>query len=165
MKPGLWLLLGLVVGGSVGWYARALTEQDVLASIGFSFNDKLADRQAAYLSAMGSWRGASLANKVNTVRIICTASESNCDLYQADVMSPSGQPWLSSYSKSFRITKLDAQSVVAEPSLPDLCVGQTLTFDRVAKAVTMVRTKINREDVCSMVQDEPLSLYLGEPLR
>jgi hypothetical protein len=42
--------------------------------------------------------------------------------------------------------------------------GTTLTFDRVAKAVTIVRTKINRQDVCSMVQDAPLTLYLGEPL-
>jgi hypothetical protein len=45
---------------------------------------------------------------------------------------------------SFRITKLDAQSVVAEAS-PDVCIRQALTFDRVAKAVTLVRTKINRE--------------------
>jgi hypothetical protein len=164
MKPGLWLLLGLVIGGGGGWYARGLAEPDVRASTSFRFNDKLADPQIPYLSAKGSWRGAGLANKINTVDITCDASERNCDLHQADVMSLSGQPWLSSYSKSFRITKLDAQSVVAE-GLPDACVRQALTFDRVAKAVTMVRTKINREDVCSMVQDEPLTLFLGEPLR
>jgi hypothetical protein len=70
----------------------------------------------------------------------------------------------SALSKSFRIRKLDAQSVVAEPNLPDLCIRQTLTLDRVAKAVTLVRTKINREDVCSIVQDEPLTLFLGQPL-
>jgi hypothetical protein len=68
------------------------------------------------------------------------------------------------YNKSFRITKLDAQSVVAEPNLPDLCIRETLTFDRVAKAVTFVRNKINREGACSMVQDEPVTLFLGEPL-
>jgi hypothetical protein len=166
MKTALWLLLGLVIGGSAGWYLRGLTEQDVRVSENFSFIDNLADRQAAYLSATGSWRGGDLANKINTVKIICFASERSCDLYQADVMSlGGGRPWLSSYSKSFRITTLDAQSVVAEPSLPDLCIRQTLTFDRVAKAATMVRTKINREDACSMVQDEPLTLFLGEPLR
>ena len=55
--------------------------------------------------------------------------------------------------------------MVAEPNLPELCIRQTLTFDRVAKAVTIVRTKINREDACSVVQDEPLTLFLGEPLR
>ncbi|QHO78209.1 hypothetical protein ACH79_42140 [Bradyrhizobium sp. CCBAU 051011] len=164
MKAALWLLLGLVIGCGAGWFVRDLAEQDVRASVTFSFNDKLADRQVPYLSATGSWRGGDLANKINTVRIVCDASESNCDLYQADVMSLSGQPWLSSYRNSFRITKLDAQSVVAE-ALPDVCIRQALTFDRVAKAVTMVRTKINREDVCSAVQDEPLTLYLGEPLR
>jgi hypothetical protein len=72
---------------------------------------------------------------------------------------------LSLYNKSFRITKLDAQSVLAEPNSSDLCIRQTLTFDRIAKAVTFVRTKINREDdECSIVQDEPVTLFLGEPL-
>jgi hypothetical protein len=55
--------------------------------------------------------------------------------------------------------------VVAETNLPELCIRQTLTFDRVAKAVTIVRNKINREDACSVVQDAPLTLFLGEPLR
>jgi hypothetical protein len=61
-------------------------------------------------------------------------------LYQADVMALSGwRPSLSLYNKSFRITKLDAQSVLAEPLLDDVCIRQTLTFDRVAKAVTFRR--------------------------
>lgn len=51
-----------------------------------------------------------------------------------------------------------------ETASADLCIRQTLTFDRAAKAVTFVRTKINREGACSMVQDEPLTLFLGEPL-
>jgi hypothetical protein len=112
----------------------------------------------------GSWRGGDLANKINAVHIPCDASQKNCDLQQADVMSLGGGPLLSMYSKSFRITKVDDQSVVAE-ALPDVCIRQTLTFDRAAKAVTMVRTKINREDACSIMQEKPLSLYLGEPLR
>jgi hypothetical protein len=165
MTRALLLLLGLVVGGSAGWYVRGLAEQEVRASIDFSFNDKLADRQVPYLSARGSWRGANLANKINAVRIICDASEIKCDLHQADVLSLGGGPLLSLYNRSFRITKVDAQSVVAEPNLPDLCIRQTLTVDRVAKAVTMVRTKINHEEACSIVQDEPLTLILGEPLR
>jgi hypothetical protein len=44
-------------------------------------------------------------------------------------------------------------------------LSATLTLDRAAKAVTMVRTKINREDACSIVQGAPVTLYLGEPLR
>ena len=120
MKPALWLLLGLVIGGGVGWYVRGLTEQDVRASIGFSFSDKLADRQVPYLSATGSWRGTYLANKINTVRIICIPSDSNCDLHQADVLSLNGRPRLSLNSTTFGIKKLDAESVVAEPSLPSM---------------------------------------------
>jgi hypothetical protein len=54
--------------------------------------------------------------------------------------------------------------VVAEPALPDVCIRQTLMFDRVAKAVTFARTKINHEDACSIVQNEPVTLFLGEPL-
>jgi hypothetical protein len=164
MKVALWLLLGLVIGGSGGWFVHGLAVPDVRASVNFSFNDKLTDPRLSYLSAKGSWRGANLANEVNTVEIICMDAERNCDLYQADVLSLNGQPWLSSYSKAFRITKLDAQSVVAK-ALPDVCIRQTLTFDRLAKAVTIVRTKISREDACSIVQDAPLTLYLGEPLR
>jgi hypothetical protein len=38
-----------------------------------------------------------------------------------------------------------------------------LLFDRAAKAVTFARTKINHEEVCSMVQNEPVTLFLGEP--
>ena len=52
---------------------------------------------------------------------------------------------------------------MAEPSLPDLCIRQTLMFDRVAKAVTFVRTKINQEEACSIVHNEPLTLFLGQP--
>jgi hypothetical protein len=161
MKPTLWLLLGLVIGGGAGWYVHGLTVQDVRASTEFGFRDNLADRQAAYLSATGSWRGADLATKINAVEITCFASEMNCDLNQASVLSLDGVSFLSMDSTPFTIKKLDAESVVAEQT--HLCIRETLTFDRVAKAVTLVRTKINRQDVCSMVQDEPLTLYLGEP--
>jgi hypothetical protein len=161
MKSVLWLLLGLVIGGIVGWYVRGLGEQ--VRGTSFAFVDELADQQMSYLFAEGSWRGGDLANKINTVEIICNPSERRCDLSRANVISLGG-PRLYLYNKSFRITKLDAQSVVAEPNLPDLCIRETLTFDRVAKAVTFVRTKINREGACSMVQDEPVTLFLGEPL-
>jgi len=152
-----------VIGGSAGWFVRGLTAQDVRAIERFSFHDKLAT--LSFLSARGTWRGGDLANKVNTVQITCFTAQNNCDLYQADVMSLGDGPLLSTHINSFRITKVDAHSVVAEPNLPDLCIRQTLTFDRVAKAVTLVRTKISREGACSIVQDAPLTLYLGEPLR
>jgi hypothetical protein len=164
MKSLLLLLLGIAIGALMGWYLRALADRGVRAGGGFTFNDKLSDPQASYLSAKGTWRGADLANKINTVEIFCTHSEMTCDMSQADVISLTGRPFLSLYSKSFRITKLDDRSVMAEPSLPDLCIRQTLLFDRAAKAVTFARTKINHEEVCSMVQNEPVTLFLGEPL-
>ena len=163
MKSGLWLLLGVVIGAVAGWYAHALAKQEVRAVTGFVFSDTLADQKMPYLFAAGTWRGSDLANKVNTVEILCNAPEKTCEMKQADVMSLRA-PTLSLYSKSFRITKLDAESVLAEPALPDLCIRQILTFDRVAKAVTFTRTKINNEGRCSIVQDEPLTLFLGEPL-
>jgi hypothetical protein len=120
----------------VGWYVRGL---GTFAATSVAFVDELANQQMPYLFAKGSWRGGDLANKINTVEITCTPSERRCDLYQADVMALSGwRPSLSLYNKSFRVTKLDAQSVVAEPNLPDLCIRQTLMFDRMAKAVTLV---------------------------
>ena len=57
-----------------------------------------------------------------------------------------------------------AHSVLAEPETSDPCVRQRLTFDRIAKVVTLVRTKTNNEAPCSSVQNEPLTLFLGEPL-
>jgi hypothetical protein len=127
--------------------------------------DTLADRQSPYLIAKGSWRGGDLTNKINMVSILCDASETMCDIHQADVFPPlGGRRWLSMYNTSFRITKLDAESVVAEPNLPDLCIHQTLTVDRIANAVTLARTKTNREDACSIVQDEPvLALIWCQP--
>ena len=55
MKPTLWLLLGLIVGASLGWYVHGLSEQDVRASANFTFTDKLADRQIPYLSVSCCW--------------------------------------------------------------------------------------------------------------
>jgi hypothetical protein len=163
MKSLLLLLLGIAIGALMGWYLRALADRGVRAGGGFTFNDKLSDPQASYLSAKGTWRGADLANKINTVEIFCTRPEMTCNMSQADVMSL-GRPFLSLYSKSFRITKLDDRSVMAEPLLSDLCIRQTLLFDRAAKAVTFARTKINHEEVCSIVQNEPVTLFLGAPL-
>jgi hypothetical protein len=127
MKAVLWLLLGIVIGGFVGWYAHALGGGEVRAAARFDFSDRLANNpQVAepYLFAKGTWRGSDLANKINTVEIMCEALKMTCEMTQADVISLRGGPWLSLYNKSFRITKLDAQSVLAEPALPDLCIAR-----------------------------------------
>jgi hypothetical protein len=139
-------------------------EQEVRAADPFRFNDKLSDPATSYLSAHGTWRGSDLANRVNTVNILCDAKDKTCEMTQANVVSLRGTPFLSLYNTSYRITKLDARSVVAEPLWDDLCVRQTLTFDRAAKAVTFVRTKINYEEACSLVQNDPVTMFLGEPL-
>ena len=39
MKSALWLCLGLVIGGIVGWYVRELGEREVRASTNFTFMD------------------------------------------------------------------------------------------------------------------------------
>ena len=49
MKPTLWLLLGLIVGASLGWYVHGLSEQDVRASANFTFTDKLAEVRSPIL--------------------------------------------------------------------------------------------------------------------
>lgn len=82
---------------------------------------------------------------------------------QADIMSMGSGQFLSLYNQSFEITQLDAESVTGQ-SLPDICIRQTLLIDRKAKAVSLVRTKINQEDVCEMVQDEPVTISLVDPL-
>src|SRR5215475_10148585 len=114
MESLLLLLVGIAIGALIGWFAHKL-EHEVRAGGGFTFNDKLSDPQASYLSAAGTWRGDNLANKINTVEIFCTRREMTCDMSQANVMSLTGRPFLSLYSKSFRITKLDDGSMMAEP--------------------------------------------------
>jgi hypothetical protein len=166
MRPALWLLVGLIIGGIAGWYVRGLSEPPQIRPLAnFGFNDNLASQLLPVLVAQGTWRGNNdLAQKINTVRIVCNASEATCVMHQADVTFSYGTPHLSLDRSSFSITKIDAQTVIAEPALPDSCVRRTLTFDRRAQAVTFVRTKISGEGVCSIVQDEPLTLFLGEPL-
>jgi hypothetical protein len=162
MKSLLWLLAGIVVGGLGGWYLHP-PYPEVRPAVRFAFIDRLAEQHASYLLAAGTLLGSELANNKNTVRILCDGTGTTCEMIQADVMSLGTEPSLSLYSKSFRITKLDAQSVLAEPVAADLCIRQTLTFDRVAKTVTFARTKVNREEACSLVREEPITLNLGEP--
>src|SRR5262245_20558906 len=121
MKSVFLLLLGILIGALMGWYVHALADPEIRAEGGFTVNDKLSDPQAPYLSAKGTWRGDNLANKINRVEIHCTRPEMTCGMSQANVMSL-GRPFLSLYSQSFRITKLDDRSVMAEPLLDDLCI-------------------------------------------
>jgi len=165
MKSVLLLLLGVVLGSLAGWYTRAALVHEVRASDPFRFNDKLNDARFPYLSAHGTWRGADLANKVNTVSILCDGTDKTCEMAQANVISWPDAPRLSLDKTSFRITKLDERSLVAEPAFDELCIRQTLTFDRTAKAVTFVRTKINQDDACFLVQNDPVTMFLGDPLR
>ncbi|MFZ1884460.1 MAG: hypothetical protein WAU53_12880 [Rhodoplanes sp.] len=162
IKSAFWLVLGIVIGGVIGWYA-ALPDSQVRPGESFAFIDRLSEPGASFLLVHGTWQGANLANKINTVRILCNGHEKTCEMSQADVLVWNGKPYLNLYNKSFRITKLDAQSVIAEPLSQELCIRQTLAFDRTARAVTFVRTKFNQEDACSMVQNEPVTLFLGDP--
>ena len=163
MKSVLLLFVGVLLGSLAGWYTRAALVHEVRATEQFSFSDKLNDPATPYLSSHGTWRGSDLANKVNTVNILCDVKDQTCQMTQADVVSWRGTPFLSVYNTSFRIAKLDARSLVAEPLWDELCIRQTLTFDRAAKVVTLVRTKINQEEACSLVQNEPVTMFLGDP--
>jgi hypothetical protein len=82
---------------------------------------------------------------------------------QADIMGMGSTPYLSLYRQSFRITQLNAESLTAVDNLPYPCIRQTLLIDRKAKAVSLVRTKINHEDMCTLVQDEPVTISLVDP--
>lgn len=162
----IWLITGAVIAGiALGWQAKSLLEQRVYSSASFTFIDRLADFQVPFLSATGTWRGANLANSVNTVKILCDGADKTCDMHQADVMSMGGAPFLSLYDQSFKITQLDSKSLMAVESLPSLCIRQTLLIDRQAKAVSLVRTKISNEDTCAIVQDEPVTISLVDALK
>jgi hypothetical protein len=160
MRTLLLVAVGMIVGAVIGWHARSLLVEPVRPSSIFAFNDRLADTQVPYLMAKGTWRGTGLAPKVNTVRILCDGAEKTCDMHQAHVESLGSTPFLSLYSRSFKITHLDTLNVTAVESLSSECVRQTLMIDRQAKAITLIRTKISKEGACAAVQDEPLTLSL-----
>ena len=163
MQKLLLVFIGLIVGAIGGWQVHSFVQEPVQPSEKFVFTDKLRDAQVPYLSATGTWRGMDLANKVNTVRIVCDLAEQTCEMNQANIMSSGITPFLSLYYQSFRITQLNAESLTAVDNLPYPCISQTLLIDRKAKAVSLVRTKSNHQDLCALVRDEPVTISLVDP--
>lgn len=155
-------LAAFLIGGAGGWHLRALTAPQPRVVTALTFNDRLSDASAPYFSAKGTWRGADLANKVNTVRIVCDGTDRSCETSQADLIHY-GAPVVSLHTERYKILTLTDTSLVAEPFSPGSCIRVTLTVDRIAKVVTYLRTKANQDSGCFMVQDEPVTLYLGEP--
>jgi hypothetical protein len=160
MRHALLVAISVIVGGIVGWTAHSLLLAPVRPSDPFTFTDRLGEVQSPFLYASGTWRGLDPDNKANTVRIFCDGAEKSCDLSQADIVSVGGTPHLSVYKQSFKVTEMDAKSFTAVESVPSVCVSQKLLIDRQAKSVNLVRTKINREEQCARVRDEPLTLSL-----
>ncbi|MBA4171371.1 MAG: hypothetical protein C0511_01620 [Hyphomicrobium sp.] len=162
MRIVLWLVLAAALGLVLGWQLRALGERDPRALGAFTIVDRLSDPQAPYISATGTWRGQDLAQAVNTVRIVCDATDKTCDMSQADLFNSDRRLYLGLHQQSFRITELNAKNLAAEELSPGLCVRQRLLIDREAETIMLVRTKINRSGDCAIVQDAPLQLFLGE---
>jgi hypothetical protein len=158
-------LVGVLVGAALGFYARGALNTGVVPLNPYTFLDHLSDAQAPFLSATGTWRGADIANRVNTVSVVCDSVARTCDINQADVYALSGsQEYLSLHSTHFRIAHFDQKMVTAVNSLELPCVRQTLMIDRQAKTVSLVRTKINSTEMCGPVQDTPLTISLGKPI-
>jgi hypothetical protein len=157
------LSVALVVASVFGGYnLREASINKVQAVQSFGFNDRLDDDRVPYLSAYGSWRGADLANKINTVRILCDPSTKSCDTTQVDVHYVNDRPMMMLDTSSFAITRLDKELLQAEAT-PNDCIRQVILFDRVAKQVSLVRTKVGKDDLCSMIQNEPVIISLGDP--
>ena len=163
MRTALSVLAALIVGIVGGWQLHKAMQQGPRAARIFLLTDQL-DTELPYLSAQGTWRGEGLANKVNTTSILCDPAAKTCETVQADVLElPSFGPAIDVDNATYKITKLDSESLIAE-DVPLLgCVRQTLLFDRVAKRVTFVRTKISQKEECAPVQSEPVTLFLGDP--
>lgn len=164
MKSFLIVVAILLVGVVAGYKLREVSIHKVHAAQSFAFNDQLDDAKFPYLAAYGSWRGADLANKVNTVKILCDPSTKSCDATQADVLYLMERPMMMLDTSSFAITRLDEAMLHAEAT-PNDCIRVVLMFDRAAKQVSLIRTKVGKGSSCSMVQDEPVTISLGEPWR
>lgn len=162
MRTALLILIALIAGTAAGWYLRKADEKSVRAAQLFTLTDQL-DGKLNFLAASGTWIGADLATKTNTVRIFCNPDEKSCEVTQADVTALMKVPILNLEKSTYGISKIDSGSLVAEAQPGAGCIRQTLLVDRVAKRVSFVRTKIKREPPCDIVQDEPVMLYLGDP--
>jgi hypothetical protein len=161
MRTLVLLAIAVILGAIGGWLLRDFTQQPVMAAGSFEFTDKLADPQVPYLSAVGTWRG-DLADKINAVEITCDNRDRLCQVQQANITNLGGHQYLTLHSKHFQIEQSDADSLRAV-GFDDLCIRETLLIDRKAKAVSLVRTKINQEEICAMVQNSPVTNYLADP--
>lgn len=154
----------LIASGLVGFSLHQPSTHKAQAVQPFAFYDHLDDISSPHLSAYGSWRGADLTNKVNTVKLLCDPSTKRCDTTQADVLYLTNRPMMMLDTSSFAITQLDKSALHAE-SKPNDCLRVELIFDRLAKQVSLVRTKVGKGELCSIVQDESVTLNLGDPWR
>jgi hypothetical protein len=69
MKAVLWLLLGIVIGGFVGWYAHALGGGEVRAAARFDFSDRLANNPRPSLISLRRGRGEVLTWPTRSTRL------------------------------------------------------------------------------------------------
>jgi hypothetical protein len=153
----------MVASAVAGFYLRELTTPKVVAGRSYAFQDWRPGSQTGVVFATGTWRGADLANPINTVKIVCDGSDRKCEMQQADVIPLGSAPVLSLHSQTFSINQLDDKTITAVDDTA-ICVRQTLFLDRQAKSVALVRTKTRSDGACNVVQDAPFTVSLGDPV-
>lgn len=156
------IALAFVASGVLGYLARGTPDQGIQPHQRYHFDDSIADTQMGTLYATGTWRGGDIASPINTVRIWCDRSNRTCEMIQADVTTLGSSSLLGLYTATFSISQLDAKLLTAINESA-VCVRQTLVIDRQARTVSMVRTKKSKEELCGMIQDEPLTISLANP--
>jgi hypothetical protein len=159
------LLMALGVGLFIGgWTAGQTAVPKPRSGTSLFVYDRLDDERLAYLSAQGSWFGPGVATKVNSVEINCWLSERNCELFEANLVTLNDQPFLQIFRSHFKITSQSTTSLAAEDDSAE-CIRRTLAVDRKSKSVSLIRSKVSREGMCNLVQDEALTLTLVDGLR
>jgi hypothetical protein len=165
MKNTIICISILIFGAIAGWYAKAAFTPTVLPSSIFTFNDRLADPQAPYLSASGTWSGEKLVHPVNTVRLSCTAIEKTCEMNEAYLSSLGGNTSIFLQYSLFNLTRVTSEQVVATEEPASACTRRTLLFDRKAKSVTLVITKVTKDLFCGSADEPPITANLTRGLK
>lgn len=112
------------------------------------------------VGASGSWiSDTELANSLQTVDIDCWKDWGYCVENVGEIFEGN---FLSVSSNLHTIIKWDKSEIITKDETAAGCVEYQITFDRIQKKVTSLRTTKSTSGLCEGVGQEPMALYLGD---
>jgi TIR domain len=148
----------ILVSGAGGWYLNRPQLIPLQSGQLYSFLDKLEDPQITYFHARGSWKGLNMGTEATAVDVECDVAEHYCRIAESYVFELVGAHVLQLDKTSLKIVSFTATTLSAEAEFE--CGRKTLSIDRIGKAVTLMRTKTSKSDLCMGLDERPFVLTL-----